>query len=159
MTYKSCAIELQPPEVPPRPPLNELKESLNDKLGSYDKQDIKIGGVVNKKRNFLISSSLKDTVMKKNYDNYKEKTFNITVYELFGSLLNTLKLLGLSPEYINAASYEIIAKDNFKNVFLIQILEDKSKTKLKIFGYAKNIFKKESLINNMNEILVSISES
>lgn len=156
--YKACAIDLEPPEVPPRPTISELKESINstDKGSEYS---IKIRGLKENKKRFLLVSSIKDKLLNRKYDNYQEKTFNINISKLFSSSLGAVQILELTLEYIDAISYEIIVKDNLKNVFFLQLFNKGDKSTIKMYGYAIDATKTNFLLNTMDMILANIRES
>ena len=118
----------------------------------------KKSSLLDKKRKTVLKGKRFDEYLKENYDAFFEKSFRLNSAQLFGLSLNTVKTLKLSIKSFDTLKGQIIAVDRFRNIVIMQILnQNKQQSKVKMFGYS-SVFGKTALKKTTTNLLTLLSE-
>ena len=154
------------PEIPPRPSISELSKMLNNGDEYLLDKKVEIKGLSSdynegqKKSKFKIGFKSKDFdgYLKENHDTFCEKSFKLSSVELFSLALKAIQSLNLSLKSFDTLNGQIVAKDKFRNIVIMQILnQDKYQSKVKIFGHS-SVIGRLTLKKTTTNLLALLSE-
>ncbi len=162
--------ELNLPEIPPRPTLEELRKSLmngSDKKAKPCENMYAAGARIKglpleqTERNINSNSVPFEELYKQNkkYDAFIERSANLSSTKLFSLLLDSTKILNLSLKSFDTLHGEIVVVDKARNKIIMRVMSlDDNKSMVSIAGYS-SILGKNNLQNKIQALLNLIDRS